>query len=88
MAKTKIWYTKNGRDHQIRQMETGHIQNCLRMILRSTHITTHKGHIVRWRGRYLRPLRTELERRGVSVMTEPMNCPKCDADISESYEPD
>lgn len=64
MAKTKIWYTADGRDIQIRQMGTDHLMNCLNLIERRP-ARWIGVHIVRWRWRYRRPLYAELERRGV-----------------------
>lgn len=56
--RTRIWYTADGRDVQVRQMEASHIENCIGLIL---------GKWPRWRARYLFPLRAELRRRGLPV---------------------
>jgi hypothetical protein len=52
--KTKIWYTANGRDIQVRQMQDDHIRNCCNMIARSGW---------KWRRRFWVPLQRELIRR-------------------------
>jgi len=59
-TKTKIWYAADGRDLQVRQMETSHIVNCIRLIERKAWFG------VLWRPFYLGPLRKELERRNLA----------------------
>lgn len=49
-----IWRTKDGTRIAIKDMETNHIENCLRMIYRS------KGN---WRREYLNALQDELIKR-------------------------
>lgn len=46
----KVWITKDGRRYLVRQMETGHIVNCIRMIQRNPG----------WRDEYLDRLLLEL----------------------------
>jgi hypothetical protein len=67
MPKTKIWYTKNEGDIQVRQMETSHIEHCLRKIL---PLRSRNGKIFRWRGRYLGPLQRELDRRRINALLD------------------
>jgi hypothetical protein len=53
----KVWYTADGRDVQIRQMDESHIINCIRLIIARAKAGR------RWRFRWLRPLDEELVRR-------------------------
>lgn len=62
MAKTKIWRTADGRDYQLRQMETDHIKRSILFIIRSRQAGVPK------RTRYLIPLCDELIRRGEAGM--------------------
>ncbi len=55
--KTDRWYSADGRDTFIRQMESRHIRNCIKLILDQYH----RGRL--WRFRFLKPLRDELRRR-------------------------
>ena len=68
MAKTKIWYTRDGRDVQVRQMSTEHLERCIARIMHTFRVTRH-GDVVRWRGQYFRPLVVELERRRAEAKT-------------------
>lgn len=62
--KTDIWYCADGRDIQIRQMETSHILNCLRMIERKMRVSSMLGLFApSWRQHFYKPLRAELQRR-------------------------
>lgn len=54
MSKTKIWYAKDGRDLQVRQMETTHIHHCIRLIEKAWPL---------WRARYRIVFYRELKRR-------------------------
>jgi len=64
MAKTKIWYTRDGRDVQVRQMETEHLERCIARIMRSRILFERWGApFFWWRPQYLKPLLAELERR-------------------------
>lgn len=56
--RTRIWYTADGRDIQIRQMHEEHIINCIHLIIDRAKMGR------RWRFRYLRLLDEELVRRG------------------------
>lgn len=53
----KVWYTADGRDLQIRQMETEHIMSCTDLIL------LRARHGRRWRMRWLPAFNRELARR-------------------------
>lgn len=57
--RTLIWYTADGRDYQVRQMETSHIKNCMRLIKRKTIALGRP-----WRTRYLARFAIELRHRG------------------------
>ena len=56
-GKTQIWYTADGRDLQVRQMDSEHIRNCLTMI-EERWLAGRP-----WRTRYYATLRRELRRR-------------------------
>lgn len=60
--KTKIWRTADGRDYQLRQMETDHIKRCILFILGSMRIGVPR------RTKFLIPLCDELIRRGAAGM--------------------
>jgi hypothetical protein len=57
--RTRIWYTADGRDLQVRRMTTSHIRACLEMIERRYDYNKQRG----WRARYMMPLNDELMRR-------------------------
>lgn len=52
------WRTKEGKLIAIRDMETSHIKNCIKMILRSHY---------QWRSQYLNLLKLELIRRNEKI---------------------
>lgn len=60
--KTKIWRTADGRDYQLRQMETDHIKRSILFILRSMQAGVPR------RTKFLIPLIDELTRRGQDGM--------------------
>lgn len=72
--KTRIWYTADGRDIQLRQMSALHINRCIRSIRFRASVLGQ-----RWRWRYIDPLHAELARRG-----EPVTNPVTEADLSRS----
>lgn len=60
--KTKIWRTADGRDIQVRQMESDHIKRSVIFILRSMQAGVPR------RTKFLIPLIDELNRRGEDGM--------------------
>jgi hypothetical protein len=70
MSRNLIWRTRDGRDCQVRQMETDHIRNALSLIKRSIHSVYSPlpggemdVRMFGWRTRFIPVLTDELQRR-------------------------